>query len=327
MGCLKLNIENPALLRVLNGGKSANPKKRERSYWYGFQGSEKDNEVKGEGNSYTTEFRMLDPRLGRWFTIDPKTDHPRLVGWSPYHFGFNNPIVYTDQEGDIPWPQVLAKYTAVTSEQGYRIHPITGNRSGHGGMDIAAAKGTEVHAMADGKVVMVGWDLKIQKGKKIGYGRFVVIQHSNGYYTLYAHLEKNGVLVKVGDPVTNAQPIATSGNTGGSKGPHLHLEVVKASSLNAIFNYENKKNPRDFGDLQEFLENGCLGPKGSENNPMELEEFVVKPSPRPYTEEQYNEFQNNESTFFKNGPVAPINQESQVPNTPSEAAPNEEKKK
>ena len=41
------------------------------SYRFGYQGSEKDKEVSGDGNSYTTEFRKLDPRLGRWFSVDP----------------------------------------------------------------------------------------------------------------------------------------------------------------------------------------------------------------------------------------------------------------
>ena len=63
---------------------------------YGFQGSEMDDEVKGEGNSYTTEFRQLDPRLGRWLTVDPK-----MSAWeSPYVSMGNNPIIYNDQLGD-----------------------------------------------------------------------------------------------------------------------------------------------------------------------------------------------------------------------------------
>lgn len=56
---------------------------------YGYQGSEKDDEVKGRGNSYTTEFRQLDPRLGRWLTIDPKGS-----AWeSPYASMGNSPIL------------------------------------------------------------------------------------------------------------------------------------------------------------------------------------------------------------------------------------------
>ena len=65
---------------------------------YGYQGSEKDNEVKGEGSSYTTEFRQLDPRLGRWLTIDPKASS---MPWqSPYCSMDNNPVLYNDTKGD-----------------------------------------------------------------------------------------------------------------------------------------------------------------------------------------------------------------------------------
>ena len=97
MGCLKLNIENPALLRVLNGGKSANPKSRERSYWYGFQGQEKDDEIKGEGNSVNYKYRMHDPRIGRFFAIDPLA--PKYPHNSPYAFSENRVIDGVELEG------------------------------------------------------------------------------------------------------------------------------------------------------------------------------------------------------------------------------------
>lgn len=65
-------------------------------YRYGYQGSEMDNEVKGEGNSYTTHFRQLDPRLGRWLSYDPKA-----TAWeSPYVSMGNNPIINNDMLGD-----------------------------------------------------------------------------------------------------------------------------------------------------------------------------------------------------------------------------------
>jgi RHS repeat-associated protein len=68
------------------------------SYDYGFQGSEKDDEIKGECNSYTTHFRQYDPRLGRWLSIDPVV-HP----WeSPYVFSYNNPISFNDPLGNDP---------------------------------------------------------------------------------------------------------------------------------------------------------------------------------------------------------------------------------
>jgi len=68
------------------------------NYRYGYQGSEKDNEVKGEGNSYTTHFRQLDPRLGRWLTIDPKASS--LPWQSPYCSMDNNPVWHNDPLGD-----------------------------------------------------------------------------------------------------------------------------------------------------------------------------------------------------------------------------------
>ena len=67
-------------------------------YRFGYQGSEKDNEVSGDGNSYTTEFRQLDVRLGRWFSVDP-VFRPEL---SPYVSMDNNPINLNDPMGDTP---------------------------------------------------------------------------------------------------------------------------------------------------------------------------------------------------------------------------------
>ncbi len=65
-------------------------------YRYGYQGSEKDDEIKGISNSYTTHFRQLDPRVGRWLSIDPK-----MSPWeSPYASMGNNPIMYNDPHGD-----------------------------------------------------------------------------------------------------------------------------------------------------------------------------------------------------------------------------------
>ena len=82
----------PFGMRVPNRHKSSN----NNSYRYGYQGSEKDDEVKGEANSYTTRFRQLDVRLGRWLSIDPKA----TAFETPYSSMSNNPIIYTDKLGD-----------------------------------------------------------------------------------------------------------------------------------------------------------------------------------------------------------------------------------
>jgi RHS repeat-associated protein len=66
-------------------------------YRYGYQGSEKDNELKGDGNSYTTEFRQLDPRLGRWFSVDPMVIERTWL--SGYNYVQNNPINKVDKTG------------------------------------------------------------------------------------------------------------------------------------------------------------------------------------------------------------------------------------
>jgi RHS repeat-associated protein len=67
-------------------------------YRYGFQGQEMDNEIKGEGNSLNYTFRMHDPRVGRFFAVDPLTK--KYPDYSPYSFGGNKVIAYTELEGE-----------------------------------------------------------------------------------------------------------------------------------------------------------------------------------------------------------------------------------
>lgn len=69
-------------------------------YRFGFNGMEKDDEIKGDGNSYTTLFRQYDPRIGRWMSIDPMM--AKFPSLSPYNFSFNNPVLFTDPFGDEP---------------------------------------------------------------------------------------------------------------------------------------------------------------------------------------------------------------------------------
>ena len=119
MGALKLSyykrgrdLEINPIFFVEGLEKNASEEKNCVSdYRYGYQGSEKDDEIKGStGTSYTTHFRQLDPRLGRWFSVDPKAN---LTSWeSPYTSMANNPIWNTDVLGDKPKKKEAAAIAA-----------------------------------------------------------------------------------------------------------------------------------------------------------------------------------------------------------------------
>ena len=175
--------------------------------------------------------------------IDPLAE--QMYSYSPYSYGFDNPIYFYDADGNIPLPQIIS-YSRLSSPFGLRMHPIHKVLKGHGGIDAVAPIGSSVRAAARGKVV-------INKNNPGGYGRYIVIQHADGYYSLYAHLEEHGTMVSVGDNVSNGQLIATSGNTGGSTGPHLHFEIIKANSLSGVFNKNNKVDPQSIYDLDQKL--------------------------------------------------------------------------
>jgi len=95
---------------------------------------------------------------------------------------------------------------------------------GHEGIDLAAPMGTPYYAAAPGTVLKV--TDKRRDGKPSAYGWHVIIDHGNGFSTLYAHASAK-VAVKNGDKVNAGQIIAFSGNTGNSSGPHLHMTVKK----------------------------------------------------------------------------------------------------
>ncbi len=108
----------------------------------------------------------------------------------------------------------------ITEKFGMRIHPITNIRQKHKGVDIPARIGTKVLAAAGGTVIVVRRKYK----PNVSYGKEVVIDHGNGFYTRYAHLNK--ILVRPGQKVKRWDPIAEVGETGQTTGPHLHYEVI-----------------------------------------------------------------------------------------------------
>ena len=117
--------------------------------------------------------------------------------------------------GSFLWP--VASYVYVSSRFGLRVHPITGKTKSHTGIDIASNQGTAVYASDGGTVTLAGWNG--------GYGNCIMIDHGNGYVTLYGHL--SSISVSVGQTVSQGATIGAVGSTGNSTGPHLHFEVLK----------------------------------------------------------------------------------------------------
>ena len=104
----------------------------------------------------------------------------------------------------------------VTSEFGYRTHPIYGTQGLHSGKDIAADEGTSIYCVLDGTVLETG------VGEKSG--NYIKVEHEDGVITLYAHCKE--ILVSEGIKVRKGEKIALVGKTGLVTGPHLHFEVI-----------------------------------------------------------------------------------------------------
>ena len=103
----------------------------------------------------------------------------------------------------------------ITSEYGWRTHPIWGTQKYHSGLDIGVDYGTPVKAAAAGAVCYSGWIS--------GYGNTIIINHGGGITTLYAH--NDALRAAEGQQVGQGQIIALAGSTGNSTGPHCHFEV------------------------------------------------------------------------------------------------------
>ena len=172
-----------------------------------------------------------------------------ILGWSGNRFDLTNPVVESESMVMLPgghrefkqWivPTIprgragvsSSLYGGGTCPGGYEgaygtggfiwpadNHYLSGNDywSGHLAIDIAAGTGARIYAADSGVVVFAGSALG-------GYGNMVVIDHGNGYQSLYAHLSSVGV--SCGQSVLQGQYIASAGNTGYSTGPHLHFEI------------------------------------------------------------------------------------------------------
>ena len=175
-----------------------------------------------------------------------------------YSEAWNSDRVNPYQNANIPTTKVLdvsryhmpVKQNVITSHFGYRKQ--FGRM--HYGVDLKAAVGDTVYAAFTGKV-------RLAKFERSGYGFYVVVRHDNGMETVYGHLSK--FLVKPNQYVKAGTPIALSGNTGRSTGPHLHFEtrfMGVAMNPEKIFDFVNGST---FHDTYTFNKNEN---NGSNNN-------------------------------------------------------------
>jgi RHS repeat-associated protein len=157
MGCLKLTYrENLTPLKVVHGVFETSGKAGAGVYRYGFNGMEKDDEVKGSGSHYTSLWRLYDPRLGRWFSVDPKS----TPGESPFVSMGDNPILNIDPNGDY----FFGLFGSTSQE-----------RRADRAEDFAAATGGFVSTNRKGKPIVIVSNFKsIEGGYELSYA-----SHSN----------------------------------------------------------------------------------------------------------------------------------------------------
>ena len=116
---------------------------------------------------------------------------------------------------------------SLTSSFGSRKHPVLKKVLNHAGVDLKAKTGTKVVSAREGVVSFAG--------RASGYGKLIIIKHSDGYETRYAHLSQ--IDVKKGQKISQNQHIALSGATGRVSGPHLHFEIRKNGKIENPLTY------------------------------------------------------------------------------------------
>jgi len=162
-----------------------------------------------------------------------------------------------------PWPE---GYTVnARSPFGWRVHPITGRRKFHHGIDVALPVGTPLTAPADGVVV--------KKGNGPSGGVTLILKHEDNRHTVYYHLQKPSHLLK-GTRVERGELIAYSGNTGASTGPHLHFEVRRSAR------WGDTVDPMPYLEAEETLEPEPVKPEPVEiPKPLPPGVPINKPEP------------------------------------------------
>lgn len=173
------------------------------------------------------------------------TDYAKFYEYSKYNTAFWWPIgsaevtLGTNIYGGNPTA------TRISSKYGMRKHPIHGDYRMHNGIDIAASCGEVLIATKAGKVtVAVNGCVNGEMNCGGGFGNYVIIDHGDGIFSVYAHMTNNSTVVKVGEEVAQGQKVGLVGTTGTSTGCHLHFEIRNNGSRVNPLEYINPENTR-----------------------------------------------------------------------------------
>ena len=143
-------------------------------------------------------------------------------------------IANVPSESGYLWP-LSGSYNVLSSLFGPRLHPVTHKPGNHSGIDIPAPAGTKIYAAKSGVVIHAAKGT----GSSWSYGNYVIVSHSDGTSTLYAHMEKRNV--SKGQVVKQGDVVGYVGTTGRSTGNHLHFEVRVGSTRKDPVNYFKDK--------------------------------------------------------------------------------------
>ena len=154
-------------------------------------------------------------------------------------------IANVPSESGFLWP-LDAGYNTLSSLFGSRIHPITGKPNNHTGIDIPAPKNTKIYAAKSGVVITSTYNSS--------YGNYVVVSHSDGTSTLYAHMNKRNA--SVGQTVNQGAVVGYVGTTGSSTGNHLHFEIrLNGNRVDPIDYFKDKTHYVTSGGKKVLLSN------------------------------------------------------------------------
>lgn len=176
------------------------------------------------GNPYTQEVMICYITVSKTELeeiVEARLDDEALELYNSYRLSGGGQQAYGPPLDGIDWSSMIS------SPFGYRVHPITGNKKFHDGVDIAVPTGTKLYSAVTGQVVKAYYS---DSG-----GNMVTVRTESGWEVTYMHMDS--LSVRAGQTVFKGQFVGCSGNTGNSTGPHLHIQVHDAEgrSINPVF--------------------------------------------------------------------------------------------